>query len=398
MRIASVLVAFAMTACLGDVGDESSTTGQGGASSTSTSSSNNTSTGSAGAPPCSAANLSEAVRISDVAVDGASASALYAPSPSGGWAAWAGSDGQVHLTPLDAVDARAGDDLLIEALAPFGLVASASELSVLVSRSPDYMTFMRLDTSGNVVASVDLVGGGNHNNVGTEWFGEFARTGRLVEQNPGEYAAYFALHRRWPDNIGHQGDTLRLLDASGQPRGGGWDWGCSHSIDQRIAASAGQLAPICIADCYPGKGIYFNHDQAQIIDDPSANCAGGVSTTLGGLISSSDGSWLSYAKDGNYRLAKLDGNGQTTVDLELPSAMRHRLATYEGDLLLAYEDGSGVVLERRDPAGAAIGAAETISGIGLPPEHDLASLENGDVAWAFAQGTTLSIVRLRSCD
>jgi hypothetical protein len=95
----------------------------------------------------------------------------------------------------------------------FGVVAGAGDVALLVSRPPDFMTFIRVDMKGAELAKADLVGGGDHNVVGVEWFGEFANTGRLVGQKDGTYAAYHALHRRWPDMIGHQGDTLRLLDA-----------------------------------------------------------------------------------------------------------------------------------------------------------------------------------------
>ncbi|NUP04816.1 MAG: hypothetical protein HOW73_02015 [Polyangiaceae bacterium] len=178
--------------------------------------------GSGGAPPCTAETLAEAVRTTSTAISGAaSAKAITAESGDGSVVAWAGSDGNVHVTRLDAEDQRAGDDLLTAGSEVFGVAASDDGVALLVSRPPDYMAFVLLDDTGAEVVTTNLVGGGDHDVEGTEWFGEFARTGRLVRRADGSYAAYHALHRHWPDGVGHQGDTLRLLTAAGAPAGGG---------------------------------------------------------------------------------------------------------------------------------------------------------------------------------
>lgn len=349
---------------------------------------------SGGAPPCTAASLQEATRVTNVAIDGASgARAITAQAGSASVVAWAGVDGNVHVTRLDAVDQRVGDDAVVPGTQVFGVAATADDVALLVARAPDFMTFVRLDAAGAILAETNLVGGGDHQVEGTEWFGEFAQTGRLARLQDGSYAAYHALHRRWPDGIGHQGDTLRFFDASGAPAGGGWGWGCSHSMDQRLAAGPSGLVPICISDCYPGKGVYFDHDAALITDDPAANCAGGYTTALGGLVATASGFFLVYGDDSQVaHLGAFSASGAPVSDRTLPTPGSSRLAAYDDGLLL----GSDGTLQRLDANGADVGAPASLS---APlPDLDFESRSDGEVAWASAGGTSLSVVRVRVCD
>lgn len=307
--------------------------------------------------------------------------------------AWAGSDGKVHAIPLDGNDMPVGNEVSVEGMNVFGVAATNTDIAFLVSRMPDYMTFIRVDNAGQTLAKADLVGGGDHNVVGVEWFGEFARTGRLVRQADGKYVAYHALHRRWPDNIGHQGDTLRVLNADGTAAGGGWGWGCSHSMDERLADGPSGLVPICISDCYPGKGIYFRHNAAQITDDPQANCAGGYSTELGGLAVTNAGFFLVYQDSkGAAHLGHFDANGTSISDRSLTEPGSSRLARYEDGLLFGTGNTS---LEKWDAQGMPTG--EKVDIAAALPNQDFESRPDGQVAWASIQGTKLTVVRVRTC-
>lgn len=408
--VSPLVFGAALLAC-GDGGSSSSSEGAGGSASSGTtsstsgsasgSSSSGTGTGgggTGGAAPCKANTLAESLRSTTIAIAGASgAQAITAQAGSGSVVAWSSSDGKIHITPLDANDQRAGDDLMVDGTKVFGVTASASDIALLVSRPPDYMTFVRIDNKGAMLATTNLVGGGDHAVIGTEWFGEFAQTGRLVMQSDGSYAAYHALHRRWPDNIGHQGDTLRLLDASGAALGGGWGWGCSHSMDQRLATGPGKnLVPVCIADCYPGKGIYFNHNAAKITDDPGANCAGGYSTKLGGLVANDAGFFLVYQDAmGGAHLGSFDAGGNSLSDRTLTVAGDSRLGHYSTGMLLVSAGANGTDLQLLDTAGQEMGAPETVQ-VNLP-EADIESRGDGEVAWARANGANLEVVRVRVC-
>jgi hypothetical protein len=369
----------------------SSSTSSGSMASSSGSSTSSSSSGSG--PMCT--SLADAVRTTNVTVSVGSSSgrAITAARGDGSVVAWAGTDGKVHVLPLDANDKAAGNEISVEGMAVYGVAASANDVALLVSRMPDYMTFMRIDNAGQTLAKTDLVGGGNHNTQGVEWFGEFARTGRLVAQPDGKFVAYHALHRRWPDGIGHQGDTLRYLNADGSAAGGGWGWGCSHSMDERLAVGPAGLVPICISDCYPGKGIYFQHNAAKITDDPNANCAGGYSTALGGLVVVADGFFLVYQDaNGGGHLGRFDMNGMSVSERDLSEGGSSRLARYEDGLLLG---SGGTTLQKLDAMGVA--TSETVNVMVPLPDQDFESRPNGEVAWASIQGTNLTVVRVQAC-
>jgi hypothetical protein len=284
---------------------------------------------------------------------------------------------------------------LVDGSQVFGVAAGAGDVALLVSRPPDFMTFVRVDMTGTELVKVDLVGGGDHATIGVEWFGEFAQTGRLAVHKDGTYAAYHALHRRWPDNIGHQGDTLRMLDASGNAVGG-WGWGCSHSLDQRIASGPNGLVPICISDCYPGKGIYFNHQSSEITPDPNADCAGGYSTKLGGLVATDTGFFLVYQDaQGGAHLGAFDTSGKATSDRALAVEGSSRLARYGSGMLLGSSGGGGTSLQQLDASGQDVGAPAMVT---TPlPDQDFEGRSDGEVAWASVSGANLSVVRVQTC-
>ncbi|MBI2393865.1 MAG: hypothetical protein HYV09_30110 [Deltaproteobacteria bacterium] len=269
-----------------------------------------------------------------------------------------------------------------------------------MSRAPDYMTLLRTNAAGAVVNTQNLIGGGDHAKVGTEWFGEFAESGRLVA-TPTGFAAYFALHRRWPDGIGHQGDTLRLFDGSGNPVGAGWGWGCSHSLDQRLT-SGSRVGALCLSDCYPQKAIMLNHNETVVSDEPSGNCAGGSSARLGGVGGDASG----------FVAAVLSREGRTSLDVKVVRIAGGKasatwltttpedesslhLARFGGAWLAGWTAGGQKKLQRVDSTGAAAGAPETVT---APwPEHDFIGVAGGHTAWAAVEGGKLSVVRVRAC-
>lgn len=331
---------------------------------------------------------------------------ILAARPGGAAAAWSSASGKIHVTPLDAQTQRAGADVEIDGDTPFGLVATSNDYALLVTRRPDYQTFVKVSASGAPLATTNLVGGGNHDTVGVEWFGDFARTGRLVA-TPTGYAAYTGLHRRWPDGVGHQGDTLRMLSASGTETGGGWGWGCSHSLDQRLVSNGSDLAAVCLADCYPSKGIQFNWQGGLLSDEPTGNCAGDSNAELGGLVAApAGGFWLTY----------VSGEGRATPDIGLEHLSKDgtildkkfltgdaakesnvHLAVLDGSrMLLAYESNGKTFVQRLDGAGALLGTPEALSAR-LDPASDFVTLPNGDVAWAWMEQKTLKIARVRAC-
>jgi hypothetical protein len=172
-------------------------------------------------------------------------------------------------------------------------------------------------------------------------------------------------------------------------------------MDQLLGTSGAMLAPICISDCYPQKGIFFNHDQTMLIDDPTANCAGGYTTVLGGIAGVADGVWVLFGKQGgagyDMQLSKLDTSGAVaaSVPLGTSAAGARRLAAYDGGLLVGASENGTTTLQRYDLAGSANGAAETIAA--SLPVQDMTSLSNGEVAWAWTEGTSLQVAHVQMC-
>ena len=387
----------AATGGAGGDGTGASSSADGGASSV-TSASGGGTTGTGGGVPACGATFGDSVRVTTVDVTGGSAArAITAQAGTASVVAWSSGDGSIHVTRLDASDQRAADDFTIPGDQVFGVAASTTDVALLVSRAPDFMTFHRVDLTGATLAQTDLVGGGDHGVEGVEWFGEFAQTGRLVGRGDGTYAAYHALHRRWPDGVGHQGDTLRLLDANGAALGAGWGWGCSHSMDQRLAFDPTfGLVPVCVADCYPGRGIYFDHDVQMITDDPGANCAGGFSTLLGGVVATSTGFFLVYQDDqGGAHLGSFGASGAPVGDRALDVAGSSRLGRLGAGMVLGASGGAGTQLRALDAAGVETGVTADVA-VALP-DQDFESRSDGTVAWATLSGTALSVVRVPPC-
>ena len=104
------------------------------------------------------------------------------------------------------------------------------------------------------------------------------------------YGAYFAVHGDSGWVAGHEGDALTYVNSSGivQTDGGGWEWGCSHSMAELIDYHPvlGKFAPVCSSDCYASKGILINDSQVVYASD--GNCGGLVSTQLGQIAQASN--------------------------------------------------------------------------------------------------------------
>jgi hypothetical protein len=353
---------------------------------------------------CAFAGSSIASTLTTTVVSGASASeAILAERPGGLVTAWRGGTGW-QITPLDATGARAGSDIAIaDALKVYGVAAGADGYAVLISRTPDYMTFVRISGAGAVVAKNDLVGGGDHTKVGVEWFGEFANTGRLVATGTG-FAAYFGIHRRWPDMIGHQGDTLRTFTSAGAVESTVWDWGCSHSLDQRLDWNGKRLGPLCLSDCYPEKAIMFSNREANVSAEPSGNCAGGSSAALGAIVGDATGFVAAMlSKEGrtsrDAKVVRVGNDGKVSTTTWITTTPEDEsdlhLARFGGSFLAAWSSGSSKKMQRIDTALSLIGSPETVS---VPyPSQDFVSLASGDAAWATADGGKLTIVRAKAC-
>jgi hypothetical protein len=98
----------------------------------------------------------------------------------------------------------------------------------------------------------------------------------------GYYAAYWSVHGISSFYDGHEGDQLTFVDDSGVVQGGGWNWGCSHSMAQLVGyhTTGAGFTAFCSTDCYPDPpGLTMNNSIS--IYEGDGNCAGLVSVQLG---------------------------------------------------------------------------------------------------------------------
>ena len=368
--------------------------------------------GTTGACPTA---LADRVRSTPIAVSpnvnlgssrsGATLPVHLAVAPSGrAVAAW--PDGtNVHVTPLDSADQRAGDDVLVPGTEVRGLVAHDDGEALLVVRG-DSMVFVRLDVAGNTTATLSLVGGNSHTTSGDRWIDTWSHQGRLAWSGS-QYAAYFGQSGNFGSQGNHQGDHYSMISPTGTLMSGGWDWGCSHSLDERLAHNGTVFAPICTSDTYPGAGIWFNN-RTNISQEPSITNSG-AGSKLGGLVPASDGFWFTFTTPAgrasfDVAFVHIGNNGTPSGKVYLTDtasvveqyaylakygdALLAGWATTAGQLTLATVDTAGTILEGPAAVTARIGALD-----------DLVTYPNGDVGWAFAWSNLaqLQVMRVPRC-
>jgi len=106
----------------------------------------------------------------------------------------------------------------------------------------------------------------------------------------GFYAAYWAVHGISGIYDGHEGDQLTFVNDSGLIQGGGWNWGCSHSMAELVGYHTNDAVfnAFCSTDCYPSPpGLKMNHYTAVYAGD--GNCGGLGSVQLGQMAAAEIG-------------------------------------------------------------------------------------------------------------
>lgn len=330
---------------------------------------------------------------------------MFATSPNGGaQVGW--SDGSnVHVTPLTASGERAGDDWTVPGSEVRGLVAH-DDGAALLAVDGDQMVFVRLDAAGAVQVTVPLVGNNSHGTDGDRWIDDWPHNGRLAWSGT-QYAAYFGQTGNHGAAGDHQGDHYSILSADGNLEDGGWDWGCSHSLDERLVHNGNVFAPVCTSDTYPGAGIWFRN-RVEISNEPSITNVGG-GTKLGGLVPAADGFYLNFAspaQGSSWEVVFLhvseegDPSGQVTLtDTPDVDEQFAHLAAYGDGLLAGWGEDTDLTLAMLDTSGNILEGPVAISAQagGL---DDFSTYPSGDVGWAFAGGdsSTLQITRVARCE
>jgi hypothetical protein len=156
----------------------------------------------------------------------------------------------------------------------------------------DTIAIRRYDAAGTALGTTALVNDGDDGNHPTDFgIGE-----SRLEFGEGRYGAYYHVHSL----SGHEGDTLKWVDATSGAETTGWDWGCSHSMSNLLRYNPGvsDFMNACVTDCYPGTegssfattsigGIYLN--AREKVMDVAAGCNGSVAGELGSAALSPSG-------------------------------------------------------------------------------------------------------------
>jgi len=106
----------------------------------------------------------------------------------------------------------------------------------------------------------------------------------------GFYAAYWAVHGISGNYDGHEGDQLTFVNDSGAIQGGGWNWGCSHSMAELVGYHSNDagFTSFCSTDCYPDPpGLKMNRSTSIYQGD--GNCRGLGSVQFGQMAEAETG-------------------------------------------------------------------------------------------------------------
>jgi len=369
-------------------------------------------------PLCRA--LGERVTVSRVSVDpavvqveqgrawGSNRPIMLAALPDGrSKVAWNDTAGNVHVTSLSSDDAEVAMDHLAGKSEVRGFVAHDDGAAVLVG-DPDDMWLVRYDDEGRKVWEKQLVGQRPQSQIGSKWIDDWGREGRLAWSGS-QYGAYFGHTQLFgANNDKHQGDLFWLFDDQGNKQTGGWDWGCSHSLDVRLAHNGTRFGPVCLSDCYPSKGIHFNYRTREVRSEPSGNCQGRSDAGLGGLVPMRDGFMLSFTSKvgrssidvGMVRIGNDGAVGPVVWLTETPGVDESaaHLARYGSGFLAGWVAGTQTRIARLD-AGGRLAEPSVVVDARFAARDDWVNFANGDVGWAYAWGdmTELKVVRVKHC-
>lgn len=359
------------------------------------------------AGPCGAGGLSEALRVHSVAEVTPGTQLFGAALLEGGAVAgWRGA-GAVVLQRLRGDGTPFGDPIEIEGNGLFGLTDTPDGPAALVSRGSDALYLVGVDASGATRFEHRLLGEVDHGVTGNEWFGTGIRYGRL-SWTGSELAAYYTVNRLWPDGIAHYGDQLRMFGADGREGRMRWSWGCSHSMEVRVVHNGTRLGPVCSSDCYPSKGIHFDHRGGLLVsDEEGSNCAGGYGTTLGGVVPMDDGFWVTFTATDDRASHDVGlvhvANDRTRSAVSWLTADDARdgnvkAARYGDGFVVAWTSGGEARFERFDATGASVEGPVGMPEAALGGASDFFVMADGDVGWVASGPGGLRFTRLRACE
>ncbi len=286
----------------------------------------------------------------------------------------------------------------------------------------------RFDVSSGELSSTELT---NPDNTPTD----FGIGDSRLEYGAGTYGAYYHVH----SDTGHEGDTLKWVDAASGAETTGWGWGCSHSMSNllRFNADLDAFMPACVTDCFPGTsgdfaanaigGVYLNHNQAKVID-VDAGCNGDVAGELGGAALGPGGWVMTFNAhqapatlgQGSYDPGSMNQDiGLVAIDATMQPGPVVWLTDTPGDeddataarwqpsddaaeqYVVGWHGDDTHWLARVDLSGAFLEGPVDLAGAAAWGKRDdpMRAHDNGDVSWSWFDdpgSTTLHVARLNA--
>lgn len=316
--------------------------------------------------------------------------------------------GNVRVMLLNDNFVDKGVNVRIDANELRGLAVSDNIFAVLVQRGTDEMAILGYDFSGVQRFDTTIIGKTDHNvawskYIKREW-GDYGTLGFYDNQ----FVAYFGHAMNWGESGEHQGDLLWFFDLEGNRVGGLWDWGCSHSLDVRLSFNSHKIGAVCLSDCYPQKAICFNHRESIIHNEPSGNCAGRSNAILGGLVAFEDGFYQSFIssegrQSSDVAIVRVSNNGIISEPIwitDTPDVQEEdvHLARYGENLLLVYKYSNITKAGIIGKDGRLILGFEELNELGFNQQTLFENNFNGDVIWAFGEGSVLNIYIVKYCN
>jgi hypothetical protein len=365
------------------------------------------------------------------------------PAPNAGArVAWLENGGsRVHVTPLDALLERSGQDVISDGYEVGGLVALQDGFALLTRRvdpgepltDPNPIDNNAIGKAAFLVRyrgetesfAVPLTGTASITRAAdpkARDCAEPALHARLA-WNGTKYGAYFAVHGCAGDShVSYYGDKLVYADDRGRALAGGWSWNCSIDQGLRLIAEPDVFTSVCLSDSQPFRGLNLviaGMPAKQLA--PEFTAPGYVGAQFGSLVKLKDDSyvvvWVSRgARDSSAREASQAAPDiafmHLAPDYSVLEPLRWLLTTpnsaetnlhlamYGSDRLFISWDSieqlscdndrtcfgtyTGTHARLLDNHGVFVTPDEILPAV-PNSEDDIAVLNDGDLAWAFVQ-------------
>jgi hypothetical protein len=327
-------------------------------------------------------------------------SIALSPSPNGeSKVGWVDTGGNIHVTPLLSSDERKGADLIVGTGRLYDLVAHDDGFAMLVMQE-NRMYIERYTNGGSRLFRKELTDADDRVD---DW-----HCGKLAYDGT-RYAAYFAIHGTAGWTEGHEGDKLKYVDDVGDIEPGGWEWGCSHSMDVRLFFNGTLDMPFCISDCYPGKGVYLNNQ--YLISTADGDCAGITNARFGQAVTAAGHGVLVYLSiEDRTHWGVIFASFETAPPFSViaektltattdQNEINPKIVPFDsGEILASWEvsGGNSRTFRLFDAEGNALADAESLD-VHAGPVNDMKVFPNGDIGWAWVWGATdrLKVVRIQ---